>query len=260
MLGTCITPTWPRHPLAAAQQVQVVADLAQGRFRFGVGPSHRVTMEGTFGFDFQAPLAHLREFVHIVKTLLHEGSVDFDGRYYRAHAVIDKPVTNVPVMASALRRTSFEFCGAETDGAISWVCPGVYLRDVAVPGIRAGAEKAGRPTPPLIAHAPVCVHDDVEEVRSASREQLAGYPRMDFYQRMFAAAGHPEATETERWSDGMLDSVVLSGSEETVAGRLRELFDWESGEVLVSVVTAGSDHRASWERTVRLLAEVSKDL
>ena len=40
MLGTCITPTWPRHPVAAVQQVQVIANLAPGRFRFGVGPSH----------------------------------------------------------------------------------------------------------------------------------------------------------------------------------------------------------------------------
>ena len=56
MLGTCITPTWPRHPIAAVQQVQVIANLAPGRFRFGVGPSHRAGMEGMFGFDFTAPL------------------------------------------------------------------------------------------------------------------------------------------------------------------------------------------------------------
>ena len=94
------------------------------------GPSHRAGMESMFGFGFKAPLTNLREYVSIVKKLLLEGSVNFDGRHYRAHASIGEAVNDVPVMASALRPASFEFCGAEADGAISWVCPGVYLRDV----------------------------------------------------------------------------------------------------------------------------------
>ena len=44
MLGTSIVPTYPRHPLVMAQQVQVVDQLAPGRFRLGIGPSHRSLM------------------------------------------------------------------------------------------------------------------------------------------------------------------------------------------------------------------------
>ena len=43
-LGTSIVPTYPRHPLVMAQQAQVVAQLAPGRFRLGGGPSHRPTI------------------------------------------------------------------------------------------------------------------------------------------------------------------------------------------------------------------------
>src|SRR5919201_80346 len=218
-LGTSITPTFPRHPLVVVQQVQVLAQLAPGRFRLGLGPSHRPSMEATFGVDFRAPLGHLREYVQIVKTILHRGSVDFDGRYYRAHGQIRTPV-EVPVMASALQRKSFEFCGAEADGAISWVCPGVYLRDVALPAMRAGAERAGRPVPPLIAHAPVCVHDQAEEVRAAVREQIQN-PRLPFYRQMLIAAGFPEAADGT-WSDAMIDGAVLWGDEARVTERLHE--------------------------------------
>ena len=186
--------------------------------------------------------------------------MDFDGRLYHAHARIGEPITDIPIMASALRRASFEFCGAETDGAISWVSPGAYLRDVAIPAMEEGAQRTGRPVPPLVAHAPVCVHDDPEEVRSACREQMGNYPRQPFYARMFADAGYPEAEESAAWTDRMLEAVVLSGSDETVSGRLRELFSWGVGEVLVTVVTAGPNRRESWERTVRLVAEVGKML
>src|SRR5919198_2531756 len=118
LLGTAITQTFPRHPIAVAQQVQVLAQLAPGRFRLGLGTSGRAGMEQTYGVNFRAPLGHLREYLRIVKTLLHSGSVDFDGSYYHAHAQIRTPM-DVPVMASALQRRSFELCGAEADGAIS---------------------------------------------------------------------------------------------------------------------------------------------
>ena len=148
MLGTAITPTFPRHPVVIAQQVQVIDRLARGRLRLGMGTGHQAAMEETFGVDFRAPLGHLREYVQILKALLQEGSVDFDGKYYRAHARIASPV-DVPVMISALQAASFELCGAEADGAISWVCPRPYLRDVALPAMKVGAEKAGRCLPLL---------------------------------------------------------------------------------------------------------------
>jgi alkanesulfonate monooxygenase SsuD/methylene tetrahydromethanopterin reductase-like flavin-dependent oxidoreductase (luciferase family) len=135
--GTSIVPTFPRHPLVVVQQVQVIAELAPGRFRLGVGPSHRPSMQA-MGIPFQSPLAHLREYVRIVKRLLQHGQIDVEDTYYQAHETIPEPL-DVPVMASALQRRSFELCGAEADGAISWICPGPYLRDVALPAMREGA-------------------------------------------------------------------------------------------------------------------------
>jgi F420-dependent oxidoreductase-like protein len=252
-LGTAIIPIFPRHPLVVVQQVQVVAQLAPGRFRLGLGPSHRPSVEAMYGFDFRSPLGHLREYLRIVKTLLHSGAIDFDGSYYHAHAQLRTPV-DVPVMASALQRRSFELCGEVADGAISWLCPGGYLRDVALPAMRAGAEKAGRSVPPLMAHAPVCVHDKPDEVREAARQQLANYVRLPFYVQMLAAAGFPEAAQGA-WSDRMIDTVVLSGDESRVAERLQELFGFGATEILVSPVPAGSDRVASLERTLRLLAQ-----
>ena len=137
LLGTSIIPTWPRHPIAVVQQVQVLAQLSNGRFRLGVGPSHRDGMVQGFGVNFRAPLGNLREYIRILKALLQRGKVEMDGRYYTAHAEIEAPM-DVPVMASALRRRSYQLCGEEADAAISWVCPAKYLRDTALPAMEAG--------------------------------------------------------------------------------------------------------------------------
>ena len=252
-LGTSIIPTYPRHPLVAVQQAQVVAQLAPGRLRLGVGPSHRPMME-SMGINFHAPLAHLREYLRILKALLQTGSVDFDGEHYSAHASIAGPL-DVQVMGSALQKGSFELCGAEADGAISWICPATYLRDVALPAMKKGADQAGRPVPPLIAHVPICVHDNLEEVRTAMRAQF-GHPGLPFYQNMLIAAGYPEAKEG-RWSDAMIDGVAILGDEETAAQKIQELLDMGATEVLASPITAGPDPAASLERTTKLLAQAA---
>ena len=121
--------------------------------------------------------------------------------------------------------------------------------------MKRGAEEAGRPVPPLIAHTPVVVHEDRAAVRAAALQQIATYPRTPFYQRMFTAAGYPEAQQGT-WSEAMLDAVVISGDEATVAQRLRDILTF-AGEVIVSVITVGEDREASRTRTLNLLADLA---
>ncbi len=254
LLGTSIVPTWPRHPITTAQQTSVIAHLAPGRFRLGIGPSHHSEMYEPFRFNFRKPLTNLREYLKIVKPLVQQGSVEFDGEMYSAHVSASDSFSELPVMASALRPRSFRLCGEEADGAISWVCPLAYLRDSALPAMREGAQAAGRPTPPLIAHAVVSVRENYEEVKEAALEEMAYYPTAPFYQQMFALAGFPEAEELNGWSDRMLREIVISGSEDDVAPRLKAFFAAGAEEVLVSIISAGPDKQASWERSARLLA------
>ena len=257
VFGTAITQTFPRHPIAVAQQVLTLAQLAPGRFRLGLGTSGQGGVEQTLGINFRAPLAHLREYVHILKALLQEGSVDYSGRYYEAHT--NMPAVDVPVMAAALGESAFEMCGAEADGAISWVCPADYLRDVALPAMQRGAERAGRDTPPLIAHVPVCVHDDPDEARESIGTQFRGFARAPFYRNMFNNAGFPEVSEGV-WSPRMVDAVAVSGTEDQVEEGLRKLLEMSATEVMVSPVPAGADRDGSLDRTSALLARVSQSV
>ena len=118
-----------------------------------------------------------------------------------------------------------------------------------------GAKEAGRPVPPLIAHAPVCVHATPDEVRAAVRTQIM-IPRLPYYQILRVAAGYPEARNGE-WSDAMIDGVVIWGDEETCAQGIQELFAMGSTEVLASPITAGADRAASLDRTMRLLGQAA---
>ncbi len=67
-LGTSIVPTYPRHPLVLAQQARSLYDIAPGRLRLGIGPSHQSIIEGIYGLPQTTPLAHLREYVNVLRT------------------------------------------------------------------------------------------------------------------------------------------------------------------------------------------------
>ena len=189
---------------------------------------------------------------------MREGAVDFTGRYYRAQTAENEPV-DVPVLISAVRPKSFELAGTCTDGAISWLCPGAYLRDFALPAMAAGAEKAGQPTPPLIAHVALSLHEDWDEVETVARERFDSYMRRDPYVEMYRMAGFTEA-EQRVWSTRMLRSLVVSGDEAEAERRLQELFAIGAGEIMVSVLPAGRDPDACRQRTLQFLGELAGTL
>lgn len=256
LMGTAITPTFPRHPLVAVQQALAIAQLAPGRFRLGIGPSHKPTMEGMFGIPFEKPLTHLRAYLDVLNRTLHDGAVERDEEPFRVQARLAAPV-DIPVFASALQPRSFELCGEVADGAITWMCPLAYVRDVALPALRRGAEKAGRPLPKLIVHVPVAVSEDAAAVRDAARQQLGFYMRVPSYARMSAQAGFPEAADSGL-SDAHVDALVAHGDEAHVAERLREWLAIGADEIIVAPVAAGEDRGASIERTVALVASLAK--
>ena len=68
-LGTSIVPTYPRHPLVMAQQALALHDLASGRLRLGIGPSHRFIIDNMYGLQHSKPLTHLREYSEVLLTV-----------------------------------------------------------------------------------------------------------------------------------------------------------------------------------------------
>jgi len=256
LLGTSIVPIWSRHPVTLAQQAQVAANLAPGRFRLGAGPSHKQGMERALGADFREPLGHLREYIAVLQALLHTGEVDFDGKHYKAHTRLASPV-DVPVLASALRPKSFDLCGALGAGAITWVCPLDYVFKAALPALQAGAKRAGHAAPPLAVHIPVCVSTDAAAVRDGVRERLGYFPKTVFYELMFAEAGFPNSSHTG-WTDALVNAVAIYGDEVQVVDKLRRVIARGADEIIATVITTGPDHQASAEATMRAIAKASQ--
>jgi F420-dependent oxidoreductase-like protein len=254
-LGTSIIPTWPRPPVLIAQQTMAVEGLAPGRFRLGIGPGTAAGMEPLYGVRWRLPMTHLREYLTVLRALIHEGQVEYEGKFVKARARIASP-SNVPVMASALSLGAFRVCGELADGAISWMCAWPYLRDAALPAMAEGAGQAGRETPPLIAHVPVCLSEDPEAVRAATRDQVGRYGQFPNYQAMFALAGYPDVVNG--YPDGLIDNLVVSGDDATIAGRLNAILDEGADEIIAHPLYHGDDRPAYLKRFFTTVAHANE--
>lgn len=238
-LGTSIVPAFTRHPLAFVTQVLALEGLAPGRFELGIGSAHARTMVDVYHIDFDEPLRQLGEYLRVVQPALKTGSVHFNGEFYRADVSFPQaPGTPVPI--AALRAPAFRLAGRLADGAMSWNCPTAYLLEVALPALQAGAESAGREPPPLLAHVPVMVTSDRDEVHRRAGEQLRYYAAAPFYARMFADAGYPLHPDGSVSAE-LIDDLVVSGTEDEIAWQLRERLDLGFDVLMVNPLRTEDD-------------------
>jgi F420-dependent oxidoreductase-like protein len=250
--GTSIVHTWAKRPLAYAQELAALEQLAPGRFRLGLGPTTPPLAARQYGIEHRKPLTNLRETITAIRTLLREGQVDFSGEMVSVRARLAGTPLEVPVMGSALQPRTYEALGEIADGAISWMAPLRYLVEVALPAVRRGAEKAGREAPPVVAHVPVALTTDREEARARARAQLGIYQQVPNYQNMWTAVGLSVA---DGYGDDLLDDLVVSGTEDEVAAALRGRIEAGIGEVLAQPLAPAEGRD---EHTAAVFAAVAR--
>lgn len=69
-LGTAVVPSYPRHPAALAQQALTVNAALDGRLALGIGLSHRIVIEDMYGYGFDRPARHMREYLSVLLPLV----------------------------------------------------------------------------------------------------------------------------------------------------------------------------------------------
>ncbi|QBD83244.1 LLM class flavin-dependent oxidoreductase [Ktedonosporobacter rubrisoli] len=227
-LGTAIIPAAPRHPVVMAQQMLALHDLAPGRFRFGIGAGHRPLMKRWYGASLSSPQSYLKEFLEILRRVLWEGSIEHQGTFFQV--VVDQAMyphprrAQVPLLISAIGKKAFWQAGEIADGALSALCPIPYLLQEALPALRAGAEAAGRPVLPLIAHIPVALTTDDAAALAVMRPWVQAATQLDTFSSMLKQAGWEEAIKgDERALETLTRTLLIWGDEAMVRRRLQEL-------------------------------------
>jgi 5,10-methylenetetrahydromethanopterin reductase len=154
-LGTSVVPTFPRHPMAIAQQCLTVSAACEGRLTLGIGLSHKVVIENMMGMSYDKPIRHIRDYLSILGPLSRNEGVRYSGEAYTTFgAITAKGAPPFSIVVAALGPQMLKVTAELADGTLTWCTGPTTLGDYVAPTINAAAEAAERPAPRVIAALP----------------------------------------------------------------------------------------------------------
>ncbi|HXE99998.1 MAG TPA: LLM class flavin-dependent oxidoreductase [Solirubrobacterales bacterium] len=203
-LGTGVAPIFARTPVAMAQTAATIDEFSGGRMVLGLGVSHQVTVENWYGAQISKPVAQMREYVGIVRAILR-GEPPPQGEFFNTSFQFMgyEPRPELPIYVAALSPNMLRLAGEIADGVMLWLCCPAYIRDVVVPEVTAGRERAGKSLAgfDVVAAVPVALTDDAEAIRAAMRQDLVTYASLPFYRAMLEGSGF--GAELAAFDEGM---------------------------------------------------------
>ncbi|MFB6142045.1 MAG: TIGR04024 family LLM class F420-dependent oxidoreductase [Halorientalis sp.] len=253
-IGTSIVPIYSRSPALLGQTAATLQEVADGRFRLGLGPSGPVVIENWHGMDFERPLRRTRETVEITKQVLSGERVEYDGDFFDLSGFrlrCDPPDPVPPVDAAGMGPKAVELAGRFADGwhALMFTREGLAER-------MADFERGGdlgdrdRADQRVTVSLTCCALEDRDRARDLVRQHICFYVggMGTYYRDSLARQGHEETAHAihDAWAEGdreaamaaldadLLDELAVAGTPEEAHERLAA-FEGIEGVDAVSV-------------------------
>ncbi len=239
-LGTSITSVFVRSAPTIAMAAACVDEFSGGRFILGLGSSHQVQVVGEHGLAYGKPLSRVRECVEIIRGLLRDGTISYDGDIFNIEG-FDMWFTplrrEVPIYLAAVNPRMLALCGQIAQGVILTRSTLEQAR-AAVGHVIEGAQRAGRnPGEVEMAIQLSCsVSTDKEAARDRVRGRVAMYTaRFPRYRKVMADAGFADELDavSQAWAEGdhdrarrlvpagLVDSMSIIGTPEECQERIQ---------------------------------------
>ena len=243
-LGTAVTPTFPRHPTAIAQQALTAAAATSNRFVLGIGLSHKVVIENMLGLSYDAPARHMREYLDVLMPLLRGETLNYQGELYRVGGLtLTVPgAETVPTVVAALGPLMLRVAGELADGTNTWMVGPKTMETHIVARLTKAAEAAGRPAPTVVGGVPIVLTRKPDEARQRIAQALVMYGQLPSYRAMLDREG----------VDGPAD-IAIVGDENALRGEI-DRFRNAGVTDFNAAIMAVED--GAYERTLEFLASM----
>ncbi len=156
IVGTGVLVAFPRSPMTVAIASWDLQKMSGGRFELGLGTQIKQNIEQRYSARWDTPVPQLREYVQSVQAIFHSFQtgerLDFQGEHYQFTRLqpffnpgpIDHP--DIPILCGAVGPAMTRMVGKIADGMITHPTntPPEYIRQVCLPRLKVGLEKAGR--------------------------------------------------------------------------------------------------------------------
>jgi probable F420-dependent oxidoreductase len=146
-IATGIVGLWARSPLTTAMSAANLHRLSNGRFTLGVGLQSRTYVNNWHGREYERPLRAVREYLTMMRSLVDGEPTTFEGEVFRVRGfqlMMQPAETRLALYLAGIGPKMAQLAGELADGILGYFYSEAYLREVIVPNLRIGAERAGR--------------------------------------------------------------------------------------------------------------------
>ena len=224
-LGTGVTPIYARTPVATAQAAATIDEYSGGRMVLGLGVSHRPVVEGWYGQQIDKPVREMREYLSTVRAIFRGEDPPPGAKWPTGfHFMGFEARADLPIYIAGLSPAMLRLAGELADGVILWLCEPTYIREVVVPEVTKGREKAGKPLDgfDIVAAVPSSVTDDPQTAREVMRKDLTPYFHLPFYRAMIERSGFEPDLDK---ADPFIDALAAIGTADEAYATVERYFD-----------------------------------
>jgi len=219
-------------------------------------------MEAALGLDMGRPLEVTREYVAVLRAAL-TGKVQHRGARYRVSwqsGLVRLPAPP-PVLLGGLSPRMLELAGEIADGVVLWLAAPAYVREQALPAVRRGRARAGKPLEgfEIVAAVPAALTADRPAAAALFRAELTRYLALPFYRAMLEQSGfaaeiqaYDRAPKPESVPDRLVAALGGIGDFRTVSAFVTAYR--EAGVTLPAVRPIGFPDATHYEPTVEAAA------
>jgi alkanesulfonate monooxygenase SsuD/methylene tetrahydromethanopterin reductase-like flavin-dependent oxidoreductase (luciferase family) len=180
-LGQVVTATAFRNPALLAKMADTVDEISGGRVILGLGAGYYKLEYDAFGYPYDHRYSRFEEALQIIVTLLREGKIDFDGRFYTARDCELRPrgprPQGLPVLIGTSGEKMLRLTAKYADQWNGWLVRGRNTPE-SIAEVRANVDAAcadvGRD--PATLQRTVTLMFDLEPGADSSRGPITGSP------------------------------------------------------------------------------------
>jgi alkanesulfonate monooxygenase SsuD/methylene tetrahydromethanopterin reductase-like flavin-dependent oxidoreductase (luciferase family) len=237
----------------------------------GLGVSHKITVEAWYGGSIDRPVAEMREYASAIRAMFRgEDPPAVEGgkwpTKFRFMGYDVRP--EIPIYIAALSPNMLQLAGEIGDGVLLWLCDPPYVRDVVIPEVTKGRERAGKTLEgfDIVPAVPAAVTGDRLATLARMRGDLVTYLSLPFYRSMLERSGFGDELagfdagmaegDVERakaaMSEAMLDSLGGFGGPDEVRDAVQRYLDAGATSPGVSPVPT-ADFEATLEAGAALI-------
>jgi alkanesulfonate monooxygenase SsuD/methylene tetrahydromethanopterin reductase-like flavin-dependent oxidoreductase (luciferase family) len=234
LLGTGVMPIYSRTPVTTSRSFATLDEFSGGRAIIGLGVSHRPVVEAWYGQKIESPLREMREYVEIVRAILHNEDPPQGETFGSAfHFMGFEPRPDIPIYIAGLAPGMLRLAGEIADGVVLWLCNPEYIRNTVVPSVAEGRAKAGKSPEgfDIVAAVPSAVTSDPEPAKAQLRSELMPYFSLPFYRKMIDLSGYGDdiagfdKSGVDAISDDFISTLAAIGSADEAIASVRRYAD-----------------------------------